>query len=198
MATVRGSSIAAWSARPTRPLSFANFRASARLSTVGFRSAAAIRIRILLRALTCGSGAWNSPAPSPTAPAFLPANRLGISMWKEAIGAEAYGNVIYFNGFQASDRGHGHGFYVQNATGTMNIANNIVFDQFDNGLQFYGSGAASEKNLVVQGNISFNNGSISTNSAMADDVIFVNTNGVSGVQLLNKLLLLHASDRKRL
>ena len=112
-------------------------------------------------------------------------SRLGISMWKEAIGAEAYGNVIYFNGFQASDRGHGHGFYVQNATGTMNIANNIVFDQFDNGLQFYGSGAASEKNLVVQGNISFNNGSISTNSAMADDVIFVNTNGVSGVQLLN-------------
>ncbi|HMJ23955.1 MAG TPA: hypothetical protein VK513_18705, partial [Terriglobales bacterium] len=112
-------------------------------------------------------------------------SRLGISMWKEAIGAEAYGNVIYFNGFQASDRGHGHGFYVQNATGTMNIANNIVFDQFDNGLQFYGSGAAFEKNLLVQGNISFNNGSISTNSAMADDVIFVNTNGVSGVQLLN-------------
>jgi hypothetical protein len=67
----------------------------------------------------------------------------------------------------------------------MNIANNIVFDQFDNGLQFYGSGTASEKNFVVQGNIAFNNGSISTNSAMADDVIFVNTNGVSGVQLLN-------------
>jgi len=61
----------------------------------------------------------------------------------------------------------------------------IVFNQFDNGLQFYGSGAASEKNFLVQGNISFNNGSISTNSAMADDVIFVNTNGVSGVQLLN-------------
>jgi hypothetical protein len=37
-------------------------------------------------------------------------------MWKEAIGAEAYGNVIYFNGFQVSDRGHRHGFYVQNDT----------------------------------------------------------------------------------
>jgi hypothetical protein len=67
----------------------------------------------------------------------------------------------------------------------MNIVNKIVFNQFDNGLQFYGSGAASEKNFLVQSNISFNNGSISTNSAMADDVIFVNTNGVSGVQLLN-------------
>jgi hypothetical protein len=112
-------------------------------------------------------------------------SRVGISMWKEAVGSEAYGNVIYFNGFQASDRGHGHGFYVQNETGTMNITNNLMFDQFDNGMQFYGTGAAYEKNLAVQGNISFNNGSISTGGNMGDDVIFVNTNGVSGVQLLN-------------
>ncbi len=112
-------------------------------------------------------------------------SRVGISMWKEAVGSEAYGNVIYFNGFQASDRGHGHGFYVQNQTGTMNITNNVMFDQFDNGMQFYGTGAAYEKNLVVKGNISFNNGAISAGSAMADDVIFVNTNGISGVQLLN-------------
>jgi hypothetical protein len=112
-------------------------------------------------------------------------SRVGLSMWKEAVGAEAYGNVIYFNGFQASDRGHGHGFYIQNLNGTMNIQNNIVFDQFDNGLQFYGTSAAAEKNLVVQGNISFNNGALSTSQQMADDVIFVNTNGVSGIQLLN-------------
>ncbi|MGA2716917.1 MAG: hypothetical protein ABSG41_27840, partial [Bryobacteraceae bacterium] len=112
-------------------------------------------------------------------------SRVGISMWKEAVGSEAYGNVIYFNGFQASDRGHGHGFYVQNQAPTMNITNNIMFDQFDNGMQFYGTAAAYEMNLAVQGNISFNNGGISSGSAMADDVIFVNTNGISNVQLLN-------------
>jgi hypothetical protein len=112
-------------------------------------------------------------------------SRVGISMWKEAVGSEAYGNVIYFNGFQASDRGHGHGFYVQNQTGTMNIANNVIFDQFDNGMQFYGTDATQEKNLVVQNNIAFNNGAISAGGTMGDDVIFVNTNGVAGVQLLN-------------
>jgi hypothetical protein len=112
-------------------------------------------------------------------------SRVGISMWKEAVGAEAYGNLSYFNGFQASDRGHGHGFYVQNNTGTMTISNNIIFDMFDNGMQFYGSAAGPVKNLTVQGNIAFNNGALSTGPNMADDVIFVNTNGVSGIQLLN-------------
>jgi hypothetical protein len=112
-------------------------------------------------------------------------SRVGISMWKEAVGAEAYGNVIYYNGFQASDRGHGHGFYIQNLTGTKNVENNVVFDQFDNGLQFYGTAAGPEKNLTVQGNIAFNNGALSTGPSYADDIIFVNTNGVSGVQLLN-------------
>ncbi len=85
-------------------------------------------------------------------------SRVGISMWKEAVGSEAYGNLIYFNGFQASDRGHGHAFYVQNEAPTMNVTNNIMFDQFDNGMQFYGTAAAYEMNLAVQGNISFNNG----------------------------------------
>ncbi|MEO8592834.1 MAG: right-handed parallel beta-helix repeat-containing protein [Candidatus Solibacter sp.] len=109
--------------------------------------------------------------------------RTGISMWEEAVGAEAHGNIIYFNGFQASDRGHGHGFYVQNKTGQMEISNNIVFDQFDNGMQFYGTEAASVKNIAVQNNVSFNNGFISAGPQPGDNVIFSNSNGVSGVQL---------------
>ena len=48
--------------------------------------------------------------------------RMGISMWTEALDSEAYGNVVYNNGFQASDRGHGHGFYIQNNTGTKHTS----------------------------------------------------------------------------
>ena len=40
-----------------------NFPASAQRSTDGSKSAAAIRIHIRLKALTSGSGAWNSLAP---------------------------------------------------------------------------------------------------------------------------------------
>ena len=43
--------------------------------------------------------------------------RQGIGIWQEALDSEAYGNLIYYNGFQASDRGHGHGIYVQNDEG---------------------------------------------------------------------------------
>ena len=114
--------------------------------------------------------------------------RMGISMWQEATGAEAYGNIIYFNGFQASDRGHGHGFYVQNVAPQMEIANNIIFDQFDNGLQLYGSSNAAVKNLLLQSNISFNNGLISTGPQPADNVILSNSNGIAGVQMFDNHL----------
>jgi hypothetical protein len=111
--------------------------------------------------------------------------RLGPSMWKEAINAEAYGNVVYNNGFQASDRGHGHGFYLQNDSGTMSVSDNFSFNNFDNGLQAYGSSAAIVRNITVQGNIMFNNGIIAAGRPVADNVIFAWTGGLSGMQLLN-------------
>ncbi len=83
----------------------------------------------------------------------------GISLWTEAINGEAYGNVIYHNGFHASDRGHGHGIYTQNNTGVKKLRENIVFNQFGWGLHLYGSGSAWVRNFLVEGNISFNNGS---------------------------------------
>lgn len=118
--------------------------------------------------------------------------RNGFGMWQEAPNSEAYGNVVYFNGFQASDRGHGHGFYVQNNTGTKTIADNIIFDQFDNGIQFYGTGNSNVKNVIAQGNISFNNGAIATPTsagpAYADNLLFAIGNGVQNAQVLNNYL----------
>ncbi len=115
--------------------------------------------------------------------------RNGFGMWQEGPDAEAYGNIVYFNGFQGPDRGHGHGFYVQNNTGTKTISNNIIFDQFDNGMQFYGSSASNVKNIVVQGNVSFNNGALaaptSVGLAYADDVVVAIGSGAQGIQLLN-------------
>jgi hypothetical protein len=111
--------------------------------------------------------------------------RMGPAMWKEASGAEAYGNIVYDNGFQASDRGHGHGFYLQNNSPTMSVTDNFSFNNFDNGLQAYGSDAAIVRNITVQGNIMFNNGIIAAGRPVADDVIFAWTGGLSGMQLLN-------------
>jgi hypothetical protein len=112
-------------------------------------------------------------------------SRVGISMWKEAVGSEAYGNIVYYNGFQASDRAHGHGFYVQNDVPTMSISNNLSFNNFDNGMQFYGTSAARVRNITADKNILFNNGIISAGPALADNLIFAWTTGLSGIQVTN-------------
>ena len=116
--------------------------------------------------------------------------RQGISWWKEAVDGEAYGNIIYNNGFQASDRGHGHGVYTQNNNGVKKITDNIVFNQFALGLQLYGSGdVAYVRNYDVQGNVAFNNGVISSGwpeGQRADNFLVAGgIDGAKGISLKN-------------
>ncbi|MEZ5399701.1 MAG: malectin domain-containing carbohydrate-binding protein [Bryobacteraceae bacterium] len=86
--------------------------------------------------------------------------RQGLALWKEATGAEAYGNLIFNNGFVASDRGHGHGIYSQNQNGIKKITDNILFNGFGFGIHLYGSGSAWVKNYTVEGNVAFNSGAL--------------------------------------
>jgi len=78
--------------------------------------------------------------------------RQGFSFWQEAIDAEINGCIIYYNGWNGADRGHGHGIYTQNNTGTKHIVNNVIFENFDHGIQGYGSSSAYLKNYDIQGN----------------------------------------------
>jgi hypothetical protein len=83
--------------------------------------------------------------------------RQGISFWKEALGAEAYGNIIFFNGWEAPDRLHGHGFYCQNdVDNTHYVTENIVFGNLGYGTQLYGSDTAVLNNFTFDGNVYFN------------------------------------------
>lgn len=81
-----------------------------------------------------------------------------VCLWKEAIDMEVSGCLIYGNGWNAPDRGHGHGIYVQNARGTKRIDENVIFENFDNGIQAYGSRKANLDNLEIVGNTIFENG----------------------------------------
>jgi hypothetical protein len=87
--------------------------------------------------------------------------RQGISFWKEAQDSEIYGCLIYYNGWEAPDRGHGHGIYTQNQTGTKKITDNILFSGFSHGIHAYGSGSAYLDNIDMEGNTSFNAGNLS-------------------------------------
>lgn len=55
-------------------------------------------------------------------------------------------------------RGHGHGLYAQNQTGTLKIKDNIIFSAFGSGIHSYGSEIAYLDNIHMEGNICFNNG----------------------------------------
>ncbi len=121
-------------------------------------------------------GPWPSDLPrnAPGVRIYKAGNRIincvihddGTGVGYEVGGAgdgEVTGNLIFFNGWQGPDRGHGHGLYGQNATDTRRIKENIVFENFDHGYQIYGSEnpSAALNNFYLEGNVLFDNGRIS-------------------------------------
>ena len=85
----------------------------------------------------------------------------GILTGEDATDSRIYGCLIYYNGYDSPDRGHGHAIYAQNKGSIpKQIYDNIMFQQFGWGIHAYGEGGHLD-NLDFQGNISFNNGKLS-------------------------------------
>ena len=82
----------------------------------------------------------------------------GIAFWTGAENAEIYGALVFNNGWVGPDRGHGHGIYAQNRTGTKTIEDVISFNNFNTGMKAYAE-ASYAVGVRFQGIISFNNGS---------------------------------------
>ncbi|MBL8214296.1 MAG: hypothetical protein JNK87_26485 [Bryobacterales bacterium] len=108
----------------------------------------------------------------------------GIGFWRFGIDAEVHGCLIYYNGYRGPTRGHGHGIYTQNETGTKLITDNILFNGFALGIQAYGSGAAGLRNYLMQGNVSFNNGSLYGNDKV-DNILITVGSGARNIRLEN-------------
>ncbi len=87
-------------------------------------------------------------------------NADGYGFWMPAQDSEIYGNLIYYNGWAAPDRGHGHGIYAQNREGIKHIEDNIQFSGFGMGLRAYGTENASAKRIEFIGNVAINSGAL--------------------------------------
>jgi len=76
---------------------------------------------------------------------------------------EIYGWIIYNGGHENSTRSDGHGIYIKNDGNGWKIArDNVIFDQFGFGVHGYTEASSGQlKNLVFDGNVLFNNGSVS-------------------------------------
>lgn len=117
----------------------------------------------------------------------------GVGLWEEAPNSEIYGCIFFNNGWDGTDRGHGHGMYVQNETGTKRILDNISFNNYSDGLQIYGTKAAHLNNITVEGNVLFNAGSISR-WAGANDLQLGGANPAHGIVVRNNFT--YSSDAK--
>jgi hypothetical protein len=95
----------------------------------------------------------------------------GVGFYNEApyYDVEIVGCVLYNEGFQRTDRGHGHAIYLRSNTGPVTARDNIMFNQFGYGVHvFTNLGEGQLNNIRLEGNISFNNGTLSTNSTSAN------------------------------
>jgi hypothetical protein len=94
---------------------------------------------------------------------------------------EVNGCLIYYNGYDGTDRGHGHGIYIQNAApSTKRVIDNIIFDQFGIGIHAYTESGKLD-GLDVEGNSAFDNGVLSQVSGLTTDILI----GASGSQAAN-------------
>jgi hypothetical protein len=83
----------------------------------------------------------------------------GLQMWSEGPNQEAYGNIIYNNGFYGQSSDHAaHGIYAQNQSGTQKILDNLLFNQYGYGIHIYGSDQAYLNNYTISGNVAVNSG----------------------------------------
>ena len=115
----------------------------------------------------------------------------GITFWDEAVDAELYGNIVYNNG---THENLDHGTYVHNRTGTKLIKDNVFFNNLAYGIHVYaGLGDGTQRNVHVVGNVSFNNGTISTRYAAKGNILIGAEDPDEGMQAVDNLLYFSGS-----
>ncbi len=110
-------------------------------------------------------------------------NAQGVSWWSGSTDSELYGCIIYDNGWEAPDRGHGHAIYTQNDAGVKLIADCIMTSGHGYTLHAYGSSRADVNNYTVAGNIFYNAGPCLIGGGKPSHHIVVGTNYLYGVPL---------------
>ena len=119
----------------------------------------------------------------------------GSGFWQGAYDSEMYGCIIYNNGWDAPDRGHGHGIYIQNDKGSKLIADCIVFNQFGYGIHAYVEGAEGYlNNIRLEGVVSFNNGAPSIHGLTTNILIGGRVRVASSPEILNCFAYTKASN----
>jgi hypothetical protein len=84
----------------------------------------------------------------------------GITFWTRSGFSEVYGSIIYNAG---TEENLDHGIYAPNDAGEKRITDNVFFNNLAYGIHVYGTSSHPViTNVIVEGNASFNTGTISS------------------------------------
>jgi hypothetical protein len=98
----------------------------------------------------------------------------GVGFYNEpkSVDVEITGSIVYNNGWQGPDRGHGHGLYLKAFVGPLVARDNVIFNQYGYGIHAYTNARTGKlMNITLEGNISFNNGTLATRRALSSNIL---------------------------
>jgi Right handed beta helix region len=120
------------------------------------------------------------------------AGSMGVSFWTPGENAELYGCVIYNNG---THENLDHGVYVHNERGLKRIVDNVFFDNLAYGIHAYaGPRNPPQRGIAIQGNITFNNGTISQRYRAKGNILVGGDVPMSGVDVSTNFLFYSGTE----
>jgi hypothetical protein len=88
---------------------------------------------------------------------------VGFFTYAHTEDVEVSGSIFYNNGWQGSDRGHGHALYLKSNTGPVRARENVAFNQFGWGVHAYSNqGSGGLNGITIERNILFGNGTLAS------------------------------------
>lgn len=110
--------------------------------------------------------------------------RGGMALWTSATNSEAYGCIIYNNGWVGPGEGYGPGIYCQNLRGERRLRDNIIFNQFSPGIFGYTVNSFLQ-NITLERNIVFNNAHMSVSKDSGAQVLFGGGTRVDNLRVID-------------
>lgn len=98
----------------------------------------------------------------------------GVGFYNEpkSVDVEISGCIIYNNGWQGPDRGHGHGLYLKAFVGPLVARDNVIFNQYGLGIHAYTNSKTGKlMNITIEGNVAFNNGTLATRRSLSSNIL---------------------------
>ncbi|HZI21321.1 MAG TPA: hypothetical protein VFD76_02355 [Gemmatimonadales bacterium] len=97
---------------------------------------------------------------------------IGFYTYAEPTDVEVSGCLFYNNGWEVPRQANGHAIYAKSYAGPVVLRDNIAFDQFGYGLHVYTEARSGLlNNIRLEGNVLFNNGTLSAKSGAANILV---------------------------